>query len=180
MKKKRKSATSSRRKQLKRSKKSQRYIKGNFAASRHASTFRKKKGYKRKLPKLRGSGPNGIPVIEGRVYGTKGDPLDFQISVKVKVPPGRTISAKVITEAIRYRIEKGRNPRGFVLKIVRWRNPNRRDTSPFWRTPTDAETVANTAEMLGARAERISAQSAAWVTLRQALAALRVSNLSLG
>jgi hypothetical protein len=54
------------------------------------------------------------------------DSLDVQISVRVKVPKGRKLSAKVIKQAVMFRAKHGRNPRGFRVLITRWRNPDRR------------------------------------------------------
>lgn len=115
-------------------------------------------------------------VISGTVLGAKGDPLDFQISARVKVPKGRTITANVLTEAIRYRIKNGRSPRGIQLKIIRWRNPDRINTSPDWRYPDDPETKANSEKM---GYGRVSPQQAAWVTLSAAVGAVRVSDFTL-
>jgi hypothetical protein len=117
--------------------------------------------------------------VSGSVKGTKGDPLDFQISVKVKLPRGFKLSAKVLTQAIRYRIEKGRSPRGMQLKIIRWRNPARKHTSPDWRYPDDPETIANVENMFPPSiAGRMSPQQAAWRTLSAAVEAVQVKNFT--
>jgi len=133
---------------------------------------------KKKIPKHRPRKvlPKSEKLISGTVHGEKGDPLDFQISARVRIPKGRTITARVLTEAIRYRIKHGRSPRGIQLKIIRWRNPDRKFTSPDWRYPEDPETVANAREMgLG----HLSPQQAAWVSLSAAVGAVQVSNFSL-
>lgn len=111
--------------------------------------------------------------ISGSVTGSKGDPLDFQISAKVKLPRGFKLSAKVLTQAIRYRIKKGRSPRGMQLKIIRWRNPDRKFTSADWRYPDDPETIANCEDMgLG----DMSPQQAAWVSLSAAVEAVQITD----
>ena len=53
------------------------------------------------------------------------DPLDVQLSVKLRVPKGRKISRKLIIQAIKFRAAHGRDPQGFTIKIARWRNPGR-------------------------------------------------------
>lgn len=53
------------------------------------------------------------------------DSLDVQISVTVKVPKGKRLSAALIEEAIKFRANTGRNPKGFKIKMTRWRNPDR-------------------------------------------------------
>lgn len=133
-----------------------------------SSSGRSKKQKRRKVL------PKSEAVISGSVQGTKGDPLDFQISAKVKIPKGRTITANVLTEAIRYRIKTGRSPRGIQLRIIRWRNPARINTNPDWRYPDDPETIANS-EKMGLHG---SPQQAAWVSLSAAVGAVQVSNFT--
>ena len=83
--------------------------------------------------------------------------------------------------AVRYRLKHGRSPKGIQLKVIRWRNPDRKFTTRDWRYPDDADVKANVVEMMGASwASRHTPQQAAWVTLQNALGAVEVSNLSLG
>jgi hypothetical protein len=58
------------------------------------------------------------------------DSVDIQFSVSVNVPKGKRLRAEVIREAIMYRAKHGRAPRGFTIKLIRWRNPNRLEGDP--------------------------------------------------
>jgi len=62
-----------------------------------------------------------------RTDGRKGqtDSVDIQLSVTAKIPRGKTLSREVIQEAIQYRAKHGRNPKGFNVRLIRWRNPER-------------------------------------------------------
>ena len=117
-------------------------------------------------------------LLRGSVgYGKGSDPLDFQISARVKLPKGRTISARVLAEAIRYRIDNGRNPKGIQLKIIRWRNPARITTSTDWRYPED-QAVKDNAEAMG-YGPPISPQQAAWRTLSSALVSVQIASIEI-
>ena len=55
------------------------------------------------------------------------DPLSVEISATIKKPKGFKITAKLIEQAVRWKLEHGlRNPKGFKLRIVSWTNPTRR------------------------------------------------------
>lgn len=125
-------------------------------------------------------------MISGRVVGfaergKKGDPLDFQISARMRVPKGHTVAAPVLTGAIRHRLETGHNPPGIKLRIIAWRNPDRSDEElAKWRRPSDRSVKDNVIAMLGEnRARRLSPQQAAWVTLSGVMAAIKVESISL-
>ena len=77
------------------------------------------------------------------------DPLQIQIRARVEIPRGRRISASVIRQAIAYRLDHGRSPRGIELTIVQWRNPGRKSAA--------------------LRAWRTGSQAAAWATLGNAM-----------
>jgi hypothetical protein len=82
------------------------------------------------------------------------DPLSIQISVKARIPKGKTISKRVVQEAIQFRARTGKNPKGMKLKIVAWRNPVRKNHKlENWRS---------------------GSQAAAWRTLRRPLLRIRV------
>jgi hypothetical protein len=69
------------------------------------------------------------------------DSLDVQISVTAKVPRNIEIASSVIEEVIRYRAKHGRNPQGFSVNIIRWRNPDRKAgmLSEVYTNPDDAK-----------------------------------------
>jgi hypothetical protein len=54
------------------------------------------------------------------------DSVDVQFSVRVNVPIGVTLARKVIEEAIKYKATHGKNPKGFQITLIQWRNPDRR------------------------------------------------------
>src|SRR5271155_4517825 len=86
-----------------------------------------------------GSRPT-LPRLDGR----KGmaDSVDIQLSVTVNVPRGKTLAREVIIEAIRFRAFQGRDPKGFKIKIIRWRNPDRSgqdDPETEYKNAEDAE-----------------------------------------
>jgi hypothetical protein len=145
--------------------------KSSIAKSRTVRVSKPKARQRRKVL------PTDENLIRGTVTGGSGDPLDFQISAEVNLPRGTTITARVITEAIRYRIKKGRNPRGIRLTIIRWRNPARRHTNPDWRYPDDPEVKENARKM--GYGPPMSPQQAAWVTLSAALEAIQVADISI-
>lgn len=64
------------------------------------------------------------------------DPLQIQISARVTVPRGKTITANVIRQAIAYRIKEDADPPGIKLQIVQWRNagPWRAGRPADWRS----------------------------------------------
>lgn len=135
---------------------------------------------RRKLQKFKGK----AFVISGRVVGykgkRKGDPIDFQISAKMKIPKGHTVAAPVLTGAIRHRLATGRNPPGIQLRIIAWRNPDRSDPElAKWRRPSHRMVKDNVVAMLGTnRAKRMSPQQAAWVTLSNMLAKIEVESIT--
>lgn len=97
------------------------------------------------------------PMLE-RTDGKKGklDSVDVQLSVTVNVPRGKKLAREVIIEAIRFWCAHNRNPRGFKIKIIRWRNPDRSgDDSPdkVYTNPEDAELQPGW-RMYGSQAER--------------------------
>lgn len=54
------------------------------------------------------------------------DPLSVEISATIKVPKGFKVTAKLIEQAVRWKLEHNlRNPKGFKLRIVSWTNPTR-------------------------------------------------------
>jgi hypothetical protein len=141
-----------------------------------------KKKKRRKLQKFRAK----KYLISGRVVGftkrgKKGDPLDFQISARMRIPKGYTVAAPVLTDAIRHRLETGRNPKGIQLRIIAWRNPDRADPElAKWRRPSDRRVKDNVIEMLGEnRASKLSPQQAAWVTLSGVMAAIELESVTL-
>ena len=69
------------------------------------------------------------------------DSVDVQLSVTANVSRGKKFSREVIEEAIRYRAKHGKNPRGFTVRINRWRNPDRIEGDPdeVYKNPSDAE-----------------------------------------
>lgn len=70
------------------------------------------------------------------------DACDVQISVTANIPRGMKLAREVIVEAIRYRAAHGENPKGFTVKLIRWRNPSRSGSdSPntIYKNAEDAE-----------------------------------------
>lgn len=68
-----------------------------------------------------------VPRI-GKARGI--DSVDIQLAVTVNVPKGARLAPGVIEEAIKYKCKHGKNPRGFNVKIIRWRNPDRMEGDP--------------------------------------------------
>jgi hypothetical protein len=70
------------------------------------------------------------------------DPLSVQITVRCKLPKGsrpEQLTASLIDEAIKYRIENGEDHPAFVCKIVRWKNPARKGKNAGWRQGNQAD-----------------------------------------
>jgi len=81
---------------------------------------------------------------EARADGGHGkftDSVDVQLSVTARVPKGTRIAARVIQEAIMYRAKHGKDPRGFHIVLIRWRNPDRLEGDPEdeYHSPDEAE-----------------------------------------
>jgi len=63
--------------------------------------------------------------------------VELQVSIRVKQPRnGRTLTARVIEQAIRHRAETGHNPPGMKLRIIRWRHYNKSDR---WHDGSDRD-----------------------------------------
>lgn len=63
--------------------------------------------------------------------------VELQVSVRVRKPrDGRTLTANVIEQAIRYRVERGQDPPGMTLRIIRWRHYKR---SERWHDGSDRD-----------------------------------------
>lgn len=84
------------------------------------------------------------------------DSVDVEMSVTANVPRGLRLRADVIEQAVMYKAKHGRAPRGFTIKVNRWRNPNRLegDTDRVHTNPEDAEGQAGWRDY-GAQGERI-------------------------
>lgn len=82
---------------------------------------------------------------------TSRDPLQVQISVRVKVPKGtkpKQLTASLINEAIAYRIENGYDHPKIESKIVRWRNPTRPGGKGSWRQGNQSDAWATLGKWL--------------------------------
>lgn len=105
-------------------------------------------------------------IVRGTIRTSSGDPLEVQMSIKVRKPKGRRLSKKVIEQAILYKLndKKLRDPRGFKLKIINWTNPDRdpSKTNPRNNLPLDFP------RDYGTQAER-------WETLRVPLLSARMA-----
>jgi hypothetical protein len=75
---------------------------------------------KRKLPRKRITARWKVSTFHPR------DALATQIMVRAKIPKGVRITRSVIEQAVRFRAATGKNPPGFDVRIVKWRNENRR------------------------------------------------------
>lgn len=70
----------------------------------------------------------------------KPDPLQVQLSVRLKLHPSATLHPSVIQEAIDYKIETGEDPIGMEVRIVKWRNPARLTAEKRrWQVDTQEE-----------------------------------------
>ena len=85
-----------------------------------------------------------------------GDPVSIQFSITVRRPSGVKLTSALLSEMVRQKAlgstgqydpksgrtkgaKAGPNPRGVTLKIIRWRNPDRRGKLKAWRSGTQAE-----------------------------------------
>ncbi len=67
----------------------------------------------------------------------KPDPLEVQVSIKLRLPkhvPQTAITAALVDEVIAYRIEHGKDHPRAKTRIIQWRNPGRRGSFRRWRT----------------------------------------------
>jgi hypothetical protein len=97
-------------------------------------------------------------IFNLKIRQSSGDLVQIQISARLKkVPKGFKITRELLSAFIREKAEKSRgqwmqkeqrvrgafegpNPPGIELKIIRWRNPNRKDPSlRGWRYGTQAD-----------------------------------------
>jgi len=70
------------------------------------------------------------------------DPLEIQISVKLKLPKHvdpKTVPASLIDEVVRYRVEHGHDHPRAQTRIIRWLNPSRKGRKGQWRTGNQAD-----------------------------------------
>lgn len=68
-----------------------------------------------------------------RKFGSSRDPLQVQISVRLKLPRGVKPTAALVNEAVRYRIENDEDHPFAKTRIIRWRNPARGGKKSKWR-----------------------------------------------
>ena len=67
------------------------------------------------------------------------DPLNVQINIVAHLPRGTRPTAKLIQEAIQYRIENEEDHPRFETRIIRWRNPTRKGQLGAWRQGNQAD-----------------------------------------
>src|SRR5882672_2022734 len=67
------------------------------------------------------------------------DPLNVQINIVAHLPSGTRPTAKLIQEAIQYRIENEEDHPRFETRIIRWRNPTRKGQLGAWRQGNQAD-----------------------------------------
>jgi accessory colonization factor AcfC len=82
---------------------------------------------------------------------TSRDPLQVQISVAARLPKGtrpEQLTAALIDEVIKYRIENGEDHPRFKTKIIRWKNPTRRSAFARWRQGNQADAWGTLAKWL--------------------------------
>lgn len=83
----------------------------------------------------------------------KRDPLQVQISVTLRMPRvrGKLVkpTARLINEAIAYRIRHGHDHPSAKTRIIRWRNPARRGPGARWRQGNQSDAWASLANPLG-------------------------------
>jgi hypothetical protein len=83
----------------------------------------------------------------------KPDPLEVQVSIKLRVPkhiPQTAITAALADEIVRYRIEHGKDHPRAKTRIIQWRNPGRRGSFRRWRTGNQEDAWATLGRALGA------------------------------
>lgn len=102
-------------------------------------------------------------------YGTKRptsrDPLQIQISVQARMPKGtrpEQLTAALIDEAIKYRIENGEDHPRFKTRIIRWKNPTRKGKHASWRQGNQADAWGTLGKWIKhARVETVAVRSRA-------------------
>lgn len=91
------------------------------------------------------------------------DSVDVQFSITVEIPRGKILAPAVIEEAIRYKAATGNDPKGFTIKLIQWRNPDRK------RGRTD-DVYTSKSQVNGGRGWRsYGTQRERWDTLGRAI-----------
>lgn len=63
----------------------------------------------------------------------RSDPLQVQIALKIKAPPGYKISPKVLQQIIDRAVNNEPLPPNVEFRGIFWRNPNRKGSLSHWR-----------------------------------------------
>lgn len=92
-----------------------------------------------------------------RTFGSSRDPLQVQVSVRLKLPRAvkalpakerRALQRKLTQEAINYRLTHDRDHKYATTKIIRWRNPGRKGQLSRWRQGNQADAWATLKQWL--------------------------------
>jgi hypothetical protein len=88
--------------------------------------------------------------------GSSRDPLEIQISVRMRLPKGTAPSQSLAHEFIQYRIDNGEDHPRATTKIVRWKNPSRKGTAGNWRQGNQSDAWATLGKFLSDRNTRLT------------------------
>lgn len=83
-----------------------------------------------------------------REFGSSRDPLQVQISVRLRLPRGVKPTTARTRAAINHRIKYGHDHPNAQTRIIRWRNPGRKGAGSQWRQGNQADAWGTLAQWL--------------------------------
>lgn len=87
-------------------------------------------------------------MVKRRNFGSSRDPLQVQISVRLRLPAGVKPTTARTQAAINYRLEHGYDHANATTKIIRWRNPSRPGQLSRWRQGNQEDAWATLGQWL--------------------------------